>query len=141
MSFKPNSMTFAEGVERLQRAAKAAGVRGGAILTSRDEAAKKATKQLAVTNVPPGFTNWQFPVFLEGPSQQFFTYGAPNAEVGTHSHDEGDGIRVILSGSIIYNGVELHEGDWMYIPKGEPYEFKVGPRGAGMFYCYRCCCA
>ena len=141
MAFNPNSMSFAEGVERLQNAAKSAGIRGGDILTSHDDSAKKAVKQLAVTNVPAGFSKWQLPVFLDGPSQLFFSYAAPHTEVALHSHDEGDGIRVILNGSIFYNGVELHEGDWMFIPKGRPYEFKVGPRGAGMFYCYRCCCA
>lgn len=141
MAFNPNSMSFADGVARLQKAAKTAGLRGGEIVTSRDEKTKRAIADLMVTNVPAGFTKWQLPVFLDGPSQQFFSYAAPNTSVAAHSHDEGDGIRVILHGSIHYNGVELQEGDWMFIPKGSPYEFKVGPRGAGMFYCYRCCCA
>lgn len=141
MGFKPNSMTFAEGVRRLQTAASSAGLAADKILTSRDNPVQHAVKNLMVTNVPAGFTKWQLPVYLDGPSQQFFSYAAPNTNVPEHSHDEGDGLRIILSGSITYNGVELQEGDWMYIPKGSPYSFKVGPRGAGMFYCYECCCA
>jgi hypothetical protein len=61
--------------------------------------------------------------------------------VPKHSHDEGDGIRIIMSGSIIYDGHELSGGDWMFIPKGVAYDFKVGPMGAALCYCYCCCCA
>ena len=45
-----------------------------------------------------------------------------------------------MSGSIIYKGNELVAGDWMYIPQGVKYSFKVGPNGARMGYCYQCCC-
>jgi hypothetical protein len=49
-------------------------------------------------------------------------------------------VRFIISGSIKYNGIELTAGDWMFVPKGEEYEFTVGPLGASMAYCYQCCC-
>lgn len=58
-----------------------------------------------------------------------------------HSHDEGDGFRFIVSGSILFDGRELHAGDWMFIPKGKTYSFKVGRSGVGICYCYACCCA
>jgi hypothetical protein len=61
--------------------------------------------------------------------------------VPTHSHNEGDGVRFIASGSIKYNGQELTTGDWMYIRAGSEYEFEVGRYGAVMCYCYCCCCA
>ena len=71
----------------------------------------------------------------------FISVGNPGTKVPRHIHKEGDGIRFIAGGSIIYNGQELVAGDWMFIPKGEAYEFQVGPYGATMGYCYACCCA
>jgi hypothetical protein len=141
MAFNPNAMTFAQGVQRLQQAASAAALPVGDIVTSKDPQVQRAVKQLMVTNVPSGFTKWQLPVFLDGPSQQFFSFASPGVHVPEHSHDEGDGIRVILHGSIKYNGKELTAGDWMFIPKGKKYSFEVGDAGVGFFYCYRCCCA
>jgi maltoporin len=141
MAFNPNAMTFAQGVQRLQQAARAAGIPQGKIVTSRDHEVTHAVKSLMVSNVPSGFTKWQLPVFQDGPTQFFFSYAAPGVDVPQHSHDEGDGVRVILHGSIHFGDKELVAGDWMFIPKGVPYAFKVGDRGAGIFYCYQCCCA
>lgn len=142
MSFKPNALTFDQGLERIQAAYKKAGVKKThEILTSRDKNAVVLTEQLGVSNVPGGFKKWQLPVYLDKPSQLFISVGSPDADVPLHSHDEGDGIRFIVGGSIIYNGVELTEGDWMFIPKGQKYSFKVGSRGVTQCYCYCCCCA
>ena len=141
MAFQPNRLTFDDGVKMLQAAAKEAGVQEGEILTSQDISVKKATELLSISNVPGGFTKWMLPVYLDGPSQQYFSYSAPGVVVPRHSHDEGDGLRVILHGQITYKDITLRAGDWMFIPKGKPYEFSVGPQGVGMFYCYRCCCA
>jgi hypothetical protein len=141
MSFNPNAMTFDQGVQRLQGAASAAGLKASSIITSRDKRAQQAVKQLMVANVPPGFSKWQLPVYLDGASQFFFSYAAPDTEVPEHSHDEGCGLRVILHGGILYDGEELRTGDWMFIPRGAKYSFRVGLEGAGMFYCYKCCCA
>ena len=111
------------------------------MITSRDEAARYAQKLLTVSEVPGGFRKWQLPVYLDRPSQLFITVAEPRADVPEHSHDEGDGIRFIAQGSIIYNGTELTAGDWMFIPAGSRYSFKVGELGALMCYCYCCCCA
>ena len=141
-SFKPNAMTFDQGIERIKSALSKAGAgRAGEILTSRDDAMRKATKLLQVQNIPGGFTKWQLPVFMDCRSQLFVSVGAPGTDVPEHSHDEGDGFRYIVSGSIIYNGQELVQGDWMFIPKGKKYSIKVGERGTTMCYCYCCCCA
>lgn len=141
--FNPNKLTFEEGVERIRAAAEKAGLdQTKEILTSRDEAVQEATRQLEVTNVPDsGFKKWQLPVFLDCRSQMFMTVAAPGIEAPEHSHDDGDGIRFIVSGSIHYNGQELTEGDWMFIPAGSRYSFQVGRFGACMCYCYCCCCA
>jgi hypothetical protein len=144
--FNPNKLTFAQGIERIKKAVQTEAkfaARSGKIVTSRDEGADKLMDVLRVTNIPGGFTKYQLPIFIEGgPGTQFFlSIGAPNTEVAKHSHDEGDGLRFIVSGSIIYNGKELTSGDWMFIPKGEPYSMKVGKAGVTVFYCYSCCCA
>jgi hypothetical protein len=141
--FDPNQVSFDEGLKRIQAAARKAGLKHRKkVLTSKDEAARKAQALLEVSNVPDaGFRKWQLPVHLDSPSQLFITVADPHLEVPEHSHDEGDGIRFIASGSIIHEGAELAAGDWMYIPAGAKYSFKVGPVGATMCYCYCCCCA
>jgi hypothetical protein len=139
--FNPNRLTFDQGIERIREAADRAGFRADRVVTSRDSAAVRARDALAVDNVPDGFTKWQLPVYLSNPSQLFVTVAAPGVKASRHSHEEGDGIRFIAGGSIIYEGQELVPGDWMFIPAGQPYEFEVGPNGALMCYCYCCCCA
>jgi hypothetical protein len=139
--FDPNQVTFDEGLKRIQAAVRKVGLHENRVLTSQDRQVVDAQSLLMVTNVPGGFTKWQLPVYLDKPSQMFVTLAAPNAEVPEHSHNEGAGIRFIAGGSIIYNGKELTAGDWMYIPAGARYSFKVGPLGATMCYCYCCCCA
>ena len=140
--FDPNQVTFTQGLKRIEAAVHKLGMdTSKKVLTSQDSQAMAAQKLLTVTNVPGGFTKWQLPVFLDKPSQLFITLAAPNAEVPEHSHNEGAGIRFIAGGSIIYNGKELTAGDWMYIPQGAKYSFKVGSVGATMCYCYCCCCA
>ncbi len=138
--FEPNKLTFAACIERIR---KVAGKPTGKIVTSRDEGMDRILDALRVTNIPAGFTKYQLPVAIEGgPGAQFFvSIGAPNTEVAKHSHNEGDGLRFIVSGSIIYDGKELTSGDWMFIPKGQQYSMKVGKTGATLFYCYSCCCA
>jgi mannose-6-phosphate isomerase-like protein (cupin superfamily) len=141
--FNPNRLTFDEGVQRLREAAEKAKLdQRSEILTSRDEAVDEAVQLLEVGNVPDsGFKKWQLPVYLERPSQLYITVAAPDTEAPEHSHDDGDGIRFIVSGSIHHEGQELTAGDWMFIPAGARYSFRVGRLGACMCYCYCCCCA
>jgi len=140
--FDPNQLTFKEGLERIKHASKEAGIKlGHGILTSRDRDVLKVTNLLKVDNIPDGFQKWQLPISLERPSQMYISAGAPFTKVPEHSHNDGDGIRFIMSGSIFYKGRELTAGDWMFIPAGEPYSFEVGPFGTLMCYCYCCCCA
>jgi hypothetical protein len=140
--FDPNQITFDEGLTRIQRGVKKAKVKlDGRVLTSRDEDVRKATLLLQVDNVPDGVRKWQLPISLNAPSQLFISTAAANTKVPAHSHRDGDGIRFIIAGSIIYKGVELTAGDWMFIPKGKGYSFDVGAHGATMGYCYCCSCA
>ncbi len=139
--FNPNALTFEEGVSRVQSALKKANINiAKKILTSKDKESIKLVNLLVVDNIPGGFIKWQLP-FVMDKSQLYISLGSPGAKVGLHSHNEGDGIRFIASGSIIYNGQELIAGDWMFIPRGKKYSFRVGPFGASMCYCYCCSCA
>lgn len=140
--FDPNQLTFDQGLERIQRAEKKAGIKlERRIITSKDKDAARLTQVLEVDNVPEGFNKWQLPVHLETASQLFISTASPNAQVPKHMHRDGDGIRFIVSGSVVYNGQELTAGDWMFIPAGHAYSLEVGKLGATMCYCYCCSCA
>jgi len=137
--FKPTHIPFDAGIERIHDALSKVGHKlGSRILTSRDREAVKLCNLLAVDVGAKGFVKWQLPFFLGG-GQFFITVAQPGASVGDHSHDN-DGVRLIMSGSIYYDGIELNSGDWMYVPQGKKYSFTVGPHGAIMGYCYQCCC-
>lgn len=141
-SFDPNRLTFDEGIERLGKALDKSGLTTGErVLTSRDDAVRTAVKMLAVDNVPDGFSKWQLPVYLSSAAQLYITVAQAGARAETHSHDGGDGIRFIVSGSITYDDQELAAGDWMFVPAGKEYSFEVGELGAVMCYCYCCSCA
>jgi hypothetical protein len=142
LKFDPNQINFEQGLERIERGLHKAKVKlADRVITSRDEDARKVTRLLQVDNVPAGFQKWQLPISLKEPSQMFISTAAAYAKVPEHFHRDGDGVRFIISGSIIYKGVELTAGDWMFIPKGKSYSFEVGPLGASMCYCYCCSCA
>jgi hypothetical protein len=140
--FKPKEhLTFKQGADKITKALEEVKVNfKSQIFTSRDEVSVKLANLLQVKEVPDGFKKWQLPIVLTD-SQLFISIAQPDIKVPEHSHDEGDGIRFIMSGSIYYDGQELTAGDWMYIPKGKPYSMRIGPFGASMCYCYCCCCA
>ena len=139
--FKATHIPFDDGVKRIQNALSEIKYKlGYRILTSRDADAVKLCNLLAIdSGLPNGMTKWQLPFHLEG-GQFFITTAQAGVKVGEHSHDE-DGVRFIISGSIVYDGIELSAGDWMFLPKDARYSFKVGTLGATMCYCYQCCCA
>lgn len=140
-NFNPNQVSFKQGSENVQEFLKKAKVDiHEQILTSRDKLSERLKEAMQIKNVPRGFKKWQLPFLLE-PTQIFITQADPGAKVGRHAHEEGDGLRFITQGSIIYEGKELTAGDWMFIPAGKDYEFEVGPHGAIMGYCYCCSCA
>ncbi len=137
-------ITFDQGIERIKKVLDNRGLGSveSKVFTSRDPDFREATQSLKVEKMPEGFTKWQLPFYFEGgPGSQFFlTVATPGAVVEEHTHEEGHGVRFITSGSIIYKNQELTAGDWMFIPQGAPYEFKVGEMGAVMCYCYQCTC-
>jgi hypothetical protein len=140
--FNPKEhLSFKEGEEKVYTALKQADIDfRSRIFTSRDDESILLSNFLSVSEVPDGFKKWQLPIVL-GPSQLFISVSKADVKVPYHSHDEGDGVRFIISGSVYYNGQELTAGDWMFIPAGKPYEIEIGPLGASMAYCYCCSCA
>jgi hypothetical protein len=138
--FNPNQVSFYEGAVRAEGVARKLKIDRSRILTSQDKRLDEIKRELRVTNVPDGFRKYQLP-FVFDKAQFFISYAPADADVPSHSHDEGDAVRFILDGSISHDGVELKSGDWMYIPQGVAYQLKIGPRGATMGYCYQCCCA
>jgi hypothetical protein len=138
--FNPNPASFEDGIKRVHEALKETKFKvSKQIVTSQDKGIEKVLNLLAADNVPNGFKKWQLP-FIFPRAQLFISVANPDAIVPAHSHDEGDGIRFIISGSVFYKGKELKSGDWMYIPQGTEYEIKIGSYGATMCYCYACCC-
>jgi len=108
------------------------------IITSRDAPALSAKDYLEAENVPEGFQKWQLPVHLDGTLIPYFSVGEPGTRVPEHTH-EGDSIRFITGGSILFEGKELTAGDWIYIPAGQPYSFEVvGPEAYSVLGGYLC---
>jgi hypothetical protein len=138
-----NFVTFADGIARIGAARRELGLdnKSRGVITSRDPASQRLTEALKITKLPKGITKWQLPFAIEGTGAQFFvSIAEPGTRVEEHFHEEGDGVRFIVGGSIFYAGQELTVGDWMYIPQKAPYSFETGRLGAIMCYCYSCCC-
>ena len=142
MTFNPNKSTIQRCLAEIRKIQTNHQIDISKIITSRDITCREiAYSILKVDNVPEGFTKTMLPVFFESATTMYISSGAPNVQAPEHSHDEGDGIRFMISGSINFGDTELTAGDWMYIPAGKKYSFSVGPQGATMCYCYSCCCA
>ncbi|WP_380785682.1 cupin domain-containing protein [Sphingomonas sp. R86521] len=139
--FDPSPISFAQGAVRVEGVvAKHKLETKSRVLTSKDPDVAGALKELGVTNVPTGFTKYQLP-FVFDRAQFFISDAEAGAELPDHAHDNGDALRIIVAGSVVHDEVELHAGDWMFVPRGVSYKMKIGRAGATMAYCYPCCCA
>jgi mannose-6-phosphate isomerase-like protein (cupin superfamily) len=126
--WKPNDSVIegAIGAKRVRDALKKHGVNvTGRVSTSRDKGMHEVRHELLRTDMPPGFKQWQLPVLTDGGAFVFLTVAEPGAVVPKHSHKRNL-FRIVLSGSIIHDGVELKTGDWMWVPKGKPYSYSAG---------------
>lgn len=77
--------------------------------------------------------------FIEG-STLVYVYAPPNQVVKEHSHTRGF-VRFVTIGEYTFTGlpqgeVRMTTGDWIYIPKGQPYGYRAGPYGGGGGCCY-----
>ena len=62
-------------------------------------------------------------------------YNEPNIEVKAHSHTKGF-LRTVMFGSYTFTDlpqgeVTLEAGDWIWIPAGQKYGYRTGPKGGG----------
>ena len=132
--FVPQELTFEQGSERIREALRKAEVDfENTIVTSRDPWAERLRKELRMTNQPSGVTMWQLPVVLNQ-SLLFLQTLEPGTVVPEHEHVRAAVFRLVIRGSINYNGTELNPGDWMYVPRGQSYSFSAGNAGATVMY-------
>ena len=131
------------GMDRIKEALGALESRGidtkNRVITSRDPGMDEVRYLLRRPGMPPGIESWQLPVVLENcPIFAFLTVAQPGAVVPIHSHKR-DLFRIVLSGAIITNGIELKTGDWMFVPKNVDYGYSatLNPgHGAIIAHCY-----
>ena len=138
--WKPNDSVI-EGPPGKARIAEALAKRGvqvanDRVTTSRDPGIDDVRFDLGRPEMPPGFHSWQLPFIMEGPLFFFITVAEPGAVVPTHEHKR-DLFRMVVSGSLTTNGIELKPGDWMYVPKGVPYSYSAALNpGVITCHCY-----
>lgn len=100
------------------------------ILTSRDENMDLVRHELRRERMPAGWFSWQIPAYLRTKLTHFFIQTAlPGAILPAHAHNAPQ-FRIILSGGVIYKGVEFLSGDWIFTPPGESYSLSVSTNPA-----------
>ena len=120
------------GVQRVDAAFK----RPDRIVTSRDEGMDDIRYRLRRENMPPGWDTWQLPVYLMSEATFFFlTSSAPGAILPSHAHKVAQ-FRMVLSGGLLYNGIELRSGDWIYIPPEAEYSLSASMNPGGCVHMY-----
>lgn len=131
---RPLEMGFHEGLARLRAALQKAGLDlEQGVITSRDPRVQALRDELRVPAAAEGFEMWQLPITLRN-ALLFVSVAGPGATMPEHGHAERTVFRLVISGSIVHEDAELTVGDWMYVPKGHPYAFRAGPRGATLLY-------
>lgn len=103
------------------------------VVTSFDKAAKDAETALSVdAPFASGIRKWQLPIDVEG-FRIITTEFPPNTTVLPHIHSMLDaksksgGFRMVVEGSITFEGKKYLPGDWFFIPNGIPYTFTTDP--------------
>ncbi len=114
---------------------------GDKIVTSRDPGMEDLTELLRRENMPEGVEKWMLPVTAGGmepkhPSFVFLIRVKPGAVVPKHVHKNDSLFRIVVSGSVIQNGIELTSGDWTYIPVGKSYSYTAGKSGVFLMHTY-----
>jgi len=126
------------GVERINKALADHGfsTKRDKILTSLDPNMDLVIRDLASTNLPPGWTGYQIPLYLlkTPPTFVFYQEAEAGAELPGHAH-EVDQIRIVISGGMVYDDLTLHAGDWMFIPANTEYRIAAA-KNPGLIVCY-----
>jgi hypothetical protein len=109
--FVPQELTFEQGSDRIREALRKAEVDiDNTIVTSRDPWAERLREELRITNQPRGVAMWQLPVVLNQ-SLLFLQELEPGAVVPEHEHVRAAVFRLVISGSIHYNGTQSRRLD------------------------------
>jgi quercetin dioxygenase-like cupin family protein len=137
----PGGHRESQGVQRVRQVLRNHGHNdiGDRVLTSQDRGMQDILNELSRTQgMSPGFQQWQLPLGV-GDNHTvlaFMTEAAAGAVLPAHSH-EADLFRVVVAGSLEFNGVQLGTGDWMFIPKGTTYQYTAASNpGATTLHCY-----
>ena len=103
------------------------------VVTSFDKVARKAESELVVeAPFADGIQKWQLPINLPG-FRVVMTRFPAGTIVKVHQHPSIPGfsrcgqLRVVVKGSITYEGRVYKPGDWFFIPNGVPYSFTTDP--------------
>lgn len=113
-------------------------------ITSFDEKAKAARDLLRVdTPFGSGIEKWQLPVNMIE-MRVYETVFPPDTVVEPHVHpentadDPGGSLRIVVRGSLDYDGHTFGPGDWFFVPNGVPYTFRSAPdQSTHVMYLYR----
>ena len=103
------------------------------VVTSFDEVARRAEEELRV-GAPFAKTakKWQLPIDVMG-FRIIKTVFPPDTIILPHTHSVLDpdvksgGFRMVVKGSITFEGQKFEPGDWFFVPNGTPYSFKTDP--------------
>lgn len=114
------------------------------VVSSLDGATDLAKNSLPLeTPYGSGIRKWQLPIDML-PIQVAKTVFPPGSVVTRHVHppnteeDPGGGLRIVVSGSISYDGRSYGPGDWFFVPNGTPYQFTTdSDQETIVFYTYR----
>ncbi|MCG8088240.1 MAG: hypothetical protein JAY62_00670 [Candidatus Thiodiazotropha endolucinida] len=103
------------------------------VVTSFDGVSKRAEKELTIdAPFAEGIRKWQLPIDVMG-FRIISTVFPPNTTVLPHVHSElksgikSGGFRIVVKGSITFEGKKYSPGDWFFIPNGVPYTFTTDP--------------
>ncbi len=102
------------------------------IVTSRDP----GREGLPGRRMPEGFAQKLQAVALPGNMLVFETKFGRDKTLPSHSHAGVDIFRIVIEGSIEYEGTRLGPGDWMFVPSGSDYELSSGKDGATICHMY-----
>ena len=106
---------------------------GDKVITSRDKIAIDAMNNMASFGKIRGFHSWQLP-FSFPDANCFITIGEPGLEVPQDLNFPANQLKVVLRGSISYEGMDLISGEWIYIPNGRNCDFKAGLEGVVVIF-------
>jgi hypothetical protein len=113
------------------------------VVSSLDESTREAQSVLPLaTPFGSGIQKYELPIDML-PIRVAKTVFPPGSIVTRHVHpphseeSPGGGVRIIVSGYVLFEGRRYEAGDWFFVPNGTPYDFSTDPSGVTIvFYSY-----